>query len=167
MKKNRYLDIIEISIIAAAYVALTLLIQPISYGEIQFRLSEILMLLVFYNKKYSLSMILGCLIANLWSPYLLWDMLFGTMATSLACFFMTNSKSLIVASIWPTVFNGLIVGAEIAILSDLPYLLCIITVGFGELVVVSILGTVIFKSLMQNKDINDLICDKNKFNKTL
>ena len=160
MKKNRYLDIIQVSIVAAAYVALTLLIQPISYGEIQFRLSEMLMLLVFFNKKYSLSMILGCLIANLWSPYLLWDMIFGTLATALACFFMTKSKTLIVASIWPTVFNGLIVGLEIALLSKISYVLCIITVGFGELVVVSILGTIVFKSLMQNPEIRNLICDK-------
>ena len=162
MKKNKYLDLIEVSIMAAAYVALTLLIQPLSFGEVQFRISEILMLLVFYNKKYSISMILGCLIANLWSPYLLWDMVFGTFATSLACLFMAKSKSLIVASIWPTVFNGLIVGAEISILSEIPYLLCVVTVGFGELVVVSIFGTIIFKSLMQNREIKDLICDKNK-----
>ncbi len=158
MKKNKYLDLIEISVIAALYVVLTLVVQPISFGEIQFRLSEILMLLVFYNRKYSVSLILGCLIANLWSPYLLWDMLFGTLATALACLFMTKSKSLIVASIWPTIFNALIVGAEIAILSDINYLFCVATVGFGELVVVTILGTIVFKTLMQNPDIKELIC---------
>ena len=158
MKKNKYLDLIEISVIAALYVVLTIVVQPISFGEIQFRLSEVLMLLVFYNRKYSVSMILGCLIANLWSPYLLWDMIFGTLATALSCLFMVKSKSLIVASIWPTIFNALIVGAEIAILSDISYLFCILTVGFGELVVVSDFGTIVFKTLMQNPDIKELIC---------
>ena len=158
MKKNKYLDLIEISVIAALYVVLTIVVQPISFGEIQFRLSEILMLLVFYNRKYSVSLILGCLIANLWSPYLLWDMIFGTLATALSCLFMVKSKSLIVASIWPTIFNALIVGAEIAILSDISYLFCILTVGFGELVVVTIFGTIVFKTLMQNPDIKELIC---------
>lgn len=158
MKKNKYLDLIEISVIAALYVVLTIVVQPISFGEIQFRLSEVLMLLVFYNRKYSLSMILGCLIANLWSPYLLWDMIFGTLATALSCLFMVKSKSLIVASIWPTVFNALIVGAEIAILSNISYLFCILTVGFGELVVVTVFGTIVFKTLMQNPDIKELIC---------
>jgi uncharacterized membrane protein len=158
MKKNKYLDLIEISVIAALYVVLTIVVQPISFGEIQFRLSEILMLLVFYNRKYSVSLILGCLIANLWSPYLLWDMIFGTLATALSCLFMVKSKSLIVASIWPTIFNALIVGAEIAILSDISYLFCILTVGFGELVVVTVFGTIVFKTLMQNPDIKELIC---------
>lgn len=158
MKKNKYLDLIEISVIAALYVVLTIVVQPISFGEIQFRLSEVLMLLVFYNRKYSVSMILGCLIANLWSPYLLWDMIFGTLATALSCLFMVKSKSLIVASIWPTIFNALIVGAEIAILSDISYLFCILTVGFGELVVVTVFGTIVFKTLMQNPDIKELIC---------
>ena len=158
MKKNKYLDLIEISVIAALYVVLTIVVQPISFGEIQFRLSEILMLLVFYNRKYSVSLILGCLIANLWSPYLLWDMIFGTLATALSCLFMVKSKSLIVASIWPTIFNALIVGAEIAILSDISYLFCILTVGFGELVVVTVFGTIVFKTLMQNHDIKELIC---------
>jgi uncharacterized membrane protein len=158
MKKNKYLDLIEISVIAALYVVLTIVVQPISFGEIQFRLSEILMLLVFYNRKYSVSLILGCLIANLWSPYLLWDMIFGTLATALSCLFMVKSKSLIVASIWPTIFNALIVGAEIAILSNISYLFCILTVGFGELVVVTVFGTIVFKTLMQNPDIKELIC---------
>jgi uncharacterized membrane protein len=158
MKKNKYLDLIEISVIAALYVVLTIVVQPISFREIQFRLSEILMLLVFYNRKYSVSLILGCLIANLWSPYLLWDMIFGTLATALSCLFMVKSKSLIVASIWPTIFNALIVGAEIAILSDISYLFCILTVGFGELVVVTVFGTIVFKTLKQNPDIKELIC---------
>lgn len=158
MKKNKYLDLIEIAVFAALYVVLTIVVQPISFGEIQFRLSEILMLLVFFNRKYSLSMIIGCLIANLWSPYLLWDMIFGTMATALSCLFMTKSKTLIVASIWPTVFNAIIVGLEIAILSKIPFIFCVATVGFGEFVVVTILGTIVFKTLMQNPDIKELIC---------
>ena len=158
MKKNKYLDLIEIAVFAALYVVLTIVVQPISFGEIQFRLSEILMLLVFFNRKYSVSMIIGCLIANLWSPYLLWDMIFGTMATALSCLFMIKSKTLIVASIWPTVFNAIIVGLEIAILSKIPFIFCVATVGFGEFVVVTILGTIIFKTLMQNPDIKELIC---------
>ena len=158
MKKNKYLDLIEIAVFAALYVVLTIVVQPISFGEIQFRLSEILMLLVFFNRKYSLSMIIGCLIANLWSPYLLWDMIFGTMATALSCLFMIKSKTLIVASIWPTVFNAIIVGLEIAILSKIPFIFCVATVGFGEFVVVTILGTIVFKTLMQNPDIKELIC---------
>ena len=92
MRKKLYKDIFDIAIVASIYVVLTIVIQPLAYGELQFRLSEVLMLMVFFNKKYATSMIIGCLIANLWSPYLLWDMMFGTLATALACLFISKSK---------------------------------------------------------------------------
>ena len=159
MRKRLYKDIFDIAIVASIYVVLTIVIQPLAYGELQFRLSEVLMLMVFFNKKYSTSMIIGCLIANLWSPYLLWDMMFGTLATAISCLFIVKSKHLIVASIWPAVFNGLIVGAEIAILSNLNYGLCVLSVAMGEVVVVTIIGTILFSILSKNKEIINLIKD--------
>ena len=159
MRKRLYKDIFDIAIVASIYVVLTIVIQPLAYGELQFRLSEVLMLMVFFNKKYSTSMIIGCLIANLWSPYLIWDMMFGTLATAISCLFIVKSKHLIVASIWPAVFNGLIVGAEIAILSNLNYGLCVLSVAMGEVVVVTIVGTILFSILAKNKEIINLIKD--------
>ena len=159
MRKKIYKDIFDVAIVASIYVVLTIVIQPLAYGELQFRLSEVLMLMVFLNKKYSTSMIIGCLIANLWSPYLLWDMMFGTLATALACLFISKSKHLIVASIWPAIFNGLIVGAEIAILSNLNYGLCFVSVAFGEIVVVTIIGTILFTILSKNEEILKLLKD--------
>ena len=159
MRKRLYKDIFDIAIVASIYVVLTIVIQPLAYGELQFRLSEVLMLMVFFNKKYSTSMIIGCLIANLWSPYLMWDMMFGTLATAISCLFIVKSKHLIVASIWPAVFNGLIVGAEIAILSNLNYGLCVLSVAMGEVVVVTIVGTILFSILAKNKEIINLIKD--------
>ncbi|MEG0615185.1 MAG: QueT transporter family protein, partial [Oscillospiraceae bacterium] len=57
-----------IAMVAAAYFALTVLITPLSYGMVQFRFSEILVLLCFYKKDYCYSMAVGCLLANLFSP---------------------------------------------------------------------------------------------------
>lgn len=159
MRKKLYKDIFDIAAVASIYVVLTIIIQPIAYGEIQFRLSEVLMLLVFFNRKYSTSMIIGCLIANLWSPYLLWDMIFGTLATAISCLFIIKSKHLLVASIWPVLFNGLIVGAEIAILSKLNFGMCFLFVAIGELVVVTIVGTILFSILSKNEEIIQLIKD--------
>ena len=56
------------AMIASVYAALTLAISPIAYSEIQFRLSEIMVFLAFYNKKYIPGLIIGCIIANLFSP---------------------------------------------------------------------------------------------------
>ena len=44
--------IMRLSIIAGLYVVLTYALNFISFGEVQFRIAEILMLLCFFNKKY-------------------------------------------------------------------------------------------------------------------
>ena len=72
------------AIIAAVYGALTILLAPISYGSIQMRISEIMVFLAFYNKKYIPGLVLGCFIANIPSPLGLWDICFGTLATLIA-----------------------------------------------------------------------------------
>lgn len=56
--------IAESAIIAALYAVMTWLLAPISYGPIQFRISEVLMLLVVLNPKFSFALILGCFISN-------------------------------------------------------------------------------------------------------
>lgn len=72
---------IRIALVAAIYVAVTLLIAPISYGMVQFRLSEILNHLLVYNKKMIFALGLGVFIANFWSPFFLYDIIVGTGAT--------------------------------------------------------------------------------------
>ena len=60
------------AIIAAIYAVMTLAISPIAYGAVQLRVSEIIIFLAFYNKKYIPGLVLGCIIANLFSPLGLW-----------------------------------------------------------------------------------------------
>ena len=65
MKKSIDIKFIaESAIIAALYAALTWLFAPISYGPVQFRISEVLVLLVVLNPKYAISLIIGCFVAN-------------------------------------------------------------------------------------------------------
>ena len=40
------------AMIGAAYAVLTILISPIAYGAVQMRLTEIIVLLACYNKKF-------------------------------------------------------------------------------------------------------------------
>ena len=47
-----------VGVVTALYVALTLMCSNFAYGQIQFRVSEMLMLLCFYNKDYIVSMTL-------------------------------------------------------------------------------------------------------------
>ncbi|EGV15325.1 QueT transporter domain protein [Streptococcus infantis X] len=66
MKKLTVRDLADIAIVAAIYVVLTITppLNAISYGAYQFRISEMMNFLAFYNPKYIIGVTLGCMIAN-------------------------------------------------------------------------------------------------------
>jgi uncharacterized membrane protein len=77
------------AIVAALYVVLTLGIAPLSFGPVQFRVSEVLKVLVLFDPFLAFGIGLGTLLANLASPFvgpweLVWmpltDMLGGVLA---------------------------------------------------------------------------------------
>ena len=69
-EKLRVRDLAQIAIVAAIYVALTITppLNAISYGAYQFRISEMMNFMAFYNRKYIIGVTIGCMIANLFSP---------------------------------------------------------------------------------------------------
>ena len=72
MEKNitkRTKELMNTAMVAAVYAVLTLAIAPLSFGMVQVRFSEMLMLLAFFDKKYAPGLILGCFIANCFSPF--------------------------------------------------------------------------------------------------
>lgn len=148
-------DIVRLSIISALYVVLTVM-NPFSYNMIQFRISEILMLLCFFRKDYSYALIVGCFISNLFSEIMLYDIIFGTFATVISCIVINNTKNIYIAGIAPVVFNGLIVGAELSIAFQTPYFLNVFWVSLGELVVM-IIGILAFLKLKNNTVFMELI----------
>ena len=157
MNRTSIKDLSHIAVICALYVALTLGIAPLSFGPIQLRFSEILILLCFFDKKYCWSLSIGCLIANMFSPLGWVDVVFGTLATVLSCVCIVFSKKLFIASLWPTLFNGLIVGIELTIVFDLPLFLTIGEVAIGEFICLTVLGYPIFKLLSRNKKFMQLV----------
>ena len=55
---------------------------------------------------------------------------------------------LIIASLWPTIVNAIIIGGVILhVLFKLPLILSILQVGFGQFVVITIIGVPLFKFL--------------------
>jgi len=146
-----------IAMTAAVYALLTVGLSPISYGEFQCRLSESLNLLAFINPLFAPGIILGCFIANLFSPIGVPDWIFGTAATAVSMLFVTKfSKNMFIASIWPVVFNGVIIGAEILFFFSEPpftllkFLSFSATVMAGQVVAVMVVGYIAFSRLMKN-----------------
>ncbi len=153
--------LMKLAVIAGIYVVMTYMFSFISFGPIQFRISEVLMLLCFFNKKYSPALIIGCLITNIASPYGIIDVIFGTLATALACFFLSlfKGKHLFLASIFVSIAN-IIVGIEISLVNSLPLNLAILNtlnIFISEFIVVSIIGVILFKTLLRNEKIKDLL----------
>lgn len=155
---NTVKRLVKTAIIAALYAVITLVLAPISYGPIQFRVSEIMVLLAFFDPFYIVGLTLGCFIANILGPNGLADIIFGTLATFISVYavsiterFVKNKKtSLIIASLWPTIFNGVIIGWMLNYIYQFPLVLSIGEVAIGEFVVVTIVGVPIVR-LLQNK----------------
>ena len=59
------------TLIAAIYFALTVALQPVSYGHIQIRISEILAVLPYFFPESIAGLTVGCILANLFSPFAL------------------------------------------------------------------------------------------------
>lgn len=138
--------------VAALYAVLTLLLPVASYGPIQFRFSEILVLLVFYNKRFIPGLVLGCAIANLFSPMMLFDVVFGTLSSYIAFILMQRAKNLYIASIFPVLLVSLpAIGTWLILASDEVFFVLLMQFMLSEFVMVSIIGVLLFKILEKNE----------------
>jgi len=135
-------------VIAALYAAVTYLLKPISYGALQFRVSEALTLLPILTPAAVPGLTVGCLVANLLGSATPWDILLGPLA-SLAAALLTRrlrDKPLL-AALPPVVVNAVVIGAMIAAVDGLPLWLPVLQVGAGQLGVCYALGLPLYAAL--------------------
>lgn len=168
MKKESNLRrLTEAGVIAALYVALTLMVAPLSYGAVQVRVSELLTVLPVFTAAAVPGLTVGCLLANLLGMTMGmtggWDILFGTAATLLAAwlsyvFRRVRVKDLPLLSVaMPILCNALIVGLELALFFSgtaftLPlYGVSALWVGIGELISAGAGGLLLFLALRKSK----------------
>lgn len=138
------------ALIAAVYTVLTVGVAPLSYNAVQIRFSEILVLLAFIDKRYTPGLILGCFIANCFSPLGIVDAIFGTICTAAALYGITHhSKTLFGASLWP-VFCNAFLAIEYFVLQQAPLLFTAGTIALGEFLAVSCVGVVVFRQIMKS-----------------
>jgi uncharacterized membrane protein len=150
LTESRIQRLARIAIVAALYFVCTVALAPIAFGAVQFRLSEILVLLCFYKKDYCYSLVLGCALANLFSPLGIYDVVFGTLATALTVTAVYWCRHLLLATLFPTL-GCIIVGLELTILTDAPFLLTCATVMLGEFITVTVVGYPVFRLLERNQ----------------
>ena len=138
------------AIIAALYAALTLLLAPISYGEIQVRLSEALTVLPVIMPEAVPALAIGCLLANILGGCPIYDIVFGTLATFLAAVCTRALRRHVrAAASMPVVFNALIVGSVVhfCYAPVIPLPLCMLFVAAGEAVSCLLLGPLVLAAV--------------------
>ena len=82
MKKLNTRQIALNGIVAGLYAAITILTASFAYGNIQFRISEALMMLLLFEPHLTIGLTIGCLIANLFSTVSVLDIVIGWPACS-------------------------------------------------------------------------------------
>lgn len=143
-RKHKYLNtktMVICGLIAAIYAGLTLLLAPISFGMVQFRISEALTVLPFVYPPAVIGLFIGCITANFFTPNLtLLDVVFGSLATLLAAVATMKIRNKYLAPLPPVVVNAVIIGIVIQISYGgyLPFNM--ISVGLGQCVVCFGLG---------------------------
>ena len=174
MKTNKLsvTRLVRCAVIAAVYVVLCLALAPFSYGAVQVRIAEALCLLPVFGAEYIVGVTMGCFLANLLGSTVI-DVVFGTLATLLACLVTYKLRDLrvkglaIPASLPPVVFNMLIVGAfEITFFfSDAAPTVALaafnaVAVGIGEIISCTILGVALVKLVESNESLKRVFTEK-------
>ena len=164
MKSPKTVTIAYSALIAALYAAATYASAAagLAYGPVQFRVSEALTILPVFTPAAIPGLMIGCVAANIRSPYGVVDIICGTLATVLAAFAtraLRNARFKNVpwlAPLPPVVFNALIVGAEITILAPgkagiTAFAVNAAWVGLGEFVMCYALGLPLYAALERTK----------------
>ena len=86
----------------------------------------------------------------------LYDICFGTAATFIACIGMYYVKNVFAGAFIGGVVNGLLVGLELYLAFELPFLINAFYVFAGEIIVLFI-GAFIFKALEKNDSLMKII----------
>lgn len=157
LQNKRISKLVFSAVIAAIYTVLTLLLAPISYGQIQVRVSEALTLLPFLSSYSIWGVFLGCIIANIIGGNGIIDVVFGSMATLIAAILTyyigkSNLKfKKYLAPLPPIIINAVVIGFILNYTLKLPLLLSMIWVGLGEAISCYILGLILISIIEKNK----------------
>ena len=158
-RKTHYLT--EAAMIAALYVLLTYLASlfGLSSGAIQLRFSEALCILPLFTPAAVPGLFFGCLIANLLTNAIIWDVVFGTLATLLGALgtYLLRRRSRYLAPLPPILANTLIIPAVICAIAgefSLPiYLFNALTIFIGEFLSCGVLGMLLYRPCEKYADV--------------
>lgn len=153
MKNTKVTFLTQAAVIAALYVVLTLLANVLGLANysIQVRFSEALTILPIFTPAAIPGLYVGCLLSNILTGCIAWDIVFGPIATLLGALgtYALRRKSPMLAALPPIIANTIIVPFVLAYAyqfeGSIPYFMT--TVGLGEIISCGVLGYLLWMAL--------------------
>ena len=108
MNKSKYLT--NAAIIAAVYIVLTLITNALGLanGAIQVRISEALCALPMFTPAAIPGLFIGCLLSNIFTGCVIWDVIFGSLATLIGAVFTYNLRKYRRLALLPPIISNTI-----------------------------------------------------------
>ena len=163
MKKQKSATYVaHAAIITALYCVLTYVASwlGLANGVIQVRFSEALTILPVFTPAAIPGLFLGCLLSNILTGCIIWDVLFGSLATLLGAIGTYLLRQVLIkgkpflAPLPPILANTLIVPFVLSyaylVEDTIPFLM--LTVGIGEVISCGVLGTILMLALYKHKN---------------
>lgn len=138
------------AVIAAMYVVLTVTpsLNAISFNQVQFRISEMLMPLAAFEMAAVPGLWIGCVIANaIGSPFGILDITLGAALTLVSAAGMKAVGPRWAGLVIPVVVNAFGVAVVLNVAGEIPYWPSVLWVGLGEAGVMAVLGAPLFALL--------------------
>ncbi|MBR2645952.1 MAG: QueT transporter family protein [Clostridia bacterium] len=114
-------------VIAALYVALTYAFGPLPFiPPLQVRLAEALCILPLFFPEAVPALYVGCMLSNISSPYVVYDVFLGSLATLIAAFgtymvgrfFKNDGFRILLGGLFPVLCNAIIIPIVIVFLCN-------------------------------------------------
>ena len=147
------------AIIAAMYVALTLIFAPISFGAVQVRIAEALTILPLFTPAAIPGLFIGCLIANGLGGGILLDVICGSIATLIGAalgYLLRFNRWLVPI---PTILSNTVIVPMVLKYGygvDMPIWMLMIYIVIGEILGCYLLGELLASGILKRKSLTDL-----------
>ncbi|WDV44859.1 QueT transporter family protein [Clostridiaceae bacterium M8S5] len=170
MVKDQTKFLVLTGLIAAVYVVVTITFSFMSYGPVQFRISEIMVFFAFIDPLYIPGLVIGCFVANLFGPFGVIDAIVGSTATFFAVYMISKCRSyiknthraLFVASLFPAI-SSVIIALQIYVLGKGSFLFWSTMIAIGELAVVTLVGFPLFSYIFTKPNLVKILTIKDNY----
>lgn len=166
MRNKKVTFIVQAAVIAAIYVVLTMVANALGLAShtIQVRFSEALCILPVFTVAAIPGLWIGCLIANVMTGAIIWDVIFGSLATLVAAFVTYKLREhKFLCTLPPVIANMVVVPFVLRYGYGIPPVYVkgmdvtipfnALTVGIGEVISVCVLGGILLKMLGKYRSI--------------